>query len=123
MLKRIVRHRLFQIFFCLVLVIASLATPIRHDYTTNEAPITGEGSLGCGLPCSGQVTEVQYGVPFVWMKLDKQSDEITHKQLTSSKTIIASKMLLDLASYAGLILLLFGILKLDDKVMHANFRN
>lgn len=99
MLKRLVRHRLFQVFLFLAIVVGAVAAPIRHDYTFDQYP-----GVACNKDCGygQQTTEVGYGVPFVWLTLTKTISAYD-KHVVSSKSVKNTKQLVaDIASVAVL---------------------
>ncbi|HWB39040.1 MAG TPA: hypothetical protein VG604_02245 [Candidatus Saccharimonadales bacterium] len=118
MLKRLVRHRLFQAFVAFVLLMAVVAAPIRHDYLYDKYP--GNCDKDCGY--GQQTTTVKYGMPFSWTSLTK-TVSVYDKHIVSRQTSRQIKNLgLDLGIY---IMVVIGWLVVSRKTiagLHANFR-
>jgi hypothetical protein len=118
MLKRLVRHRIFLVVLALVIVVGGIAAPIRHDYTFDQYP-----GVACDKDCGYgyQTTQVQYGVPLVWLTLTKTTS-VYDKHVVSTKTERDDKkLLLDIAGYGALIMIILGIAKFTKRRSYADF--
>jgi hypothetical protein len=120
MLKRLVRHRIFQVFLFLIIVIGALSAPIRHDYTFDQYP-----GVACNKDCGygQQTTEVGYGMPFVWLTLTKTVSAYDH-HVVSSKTMKNTKQLAaDVASSALLATIIVIITQRSQRRPLENLRH
>jgi len=99
MLKRLVRHRIFQTLAILLLVLIAALAPIRHDYTYDQYP--GNCSKDCGY--GNETTEVRYGIPWTWASLSK-TVSVYDKHIVSQQSSYQTKNLaLDLGLYTVVI--------------------
>jgi len=114
MLSRIVKHRLFSALFALLVLLAMLFAPLKHEYSQEGCSNTGQLRAANCAANPGLNTDVKYGVPYDWLTLSKAVDG-QGKTIDSSSDKDIDKLIFNIAIW-GLIVMVWtlatGITKL-----------
>ncbi len=114
MLSYAKKRRVLLVIIAVILLIGILATPLRRDYAANY--VQTKSQPGALTPSALNKTNIHYGVPLTWLSLTKATDPGTQKT-TSMKVIEAKNLLIDLGVWAGCLLLIGFVMRIDNAIL------